>query len=199
MFSDCICVACPVSDKNLVDFVYILETFQLDMAVSGIFFRGGVAIGPHFETPRMIMSSALIEAYEIEHGVAQYPRIVFSENTIKRIKDATTRYDDSKSWMSGLGKTFQRHFTRDTDGTYFLNYFVDILAYDSSSIAEQIMYAYKKSIEEWIKNGITTGLTPSRKMKYEWLVNYHNTTLKKLFKTVISKEDLINPANIGLQ
>src|SRR5260370_26785242 len=88
MFSDCICSSSRFEPDNVFKFIYTIEALQMNLACSGVFVRGGIAIGRHFENPRMIVSEGLIDAYLLESKEAIVPRVVVSEATVLQIAQA---------------------------------------------------------------------------------------------------------------
>jgi len=92
LFSDCLCVAAPLSYKTYefyeqLNFFYkYLMGFQIGLMEKGFFIRGAVTIGSHYIDENMIFSGGLVEAYNLEKEKAKYPRIIISEKLIKEIK-----------------------------------------------------------------------------------------------------------------
>jgi len=123
MFSDCICSSSPFTPDNVFRFIYALEAIQMNLASNGVFIRGGIAIGKHFENERMIVSEGLIEAYLLESKQAVFPRIITSEDTFLRLADALTsagpdRWDDGPTSVT---RCIDRHLRKDRDGVRFLH------------------------------------------------------------------------------
>lgn len=56
LFSDCMCISCDYTIENLFYMVFELAFIQFIMARDGIFLRGALSRGNHFENDRMIFS-----------------------------------------------------------------------------------------------------------------------------------------------
>ena len=76
LFSDAIIISTEAKPDSLIRLVFTLEALQCKLISVGIFIRGGLAIGRHFQTPRTMVSEGLIAAYELESQVSRFPRIL---------------------------------------------------------------------------------------------------------------------------
>jgi hypothetical protein len=56
-----------------------IQLIQANLAITGTFLRGGVTRGPIYIDENLVFGPALVEAYELEHKVAKYPRVVVHE------------------------------------------------------------------------------------------------------------------------
>jgi hypothetical protein len=162
LFSDCICISCENSTGNLYNMLNELSYFQLSLAIEGIFIRGALTFGPHYENERIIFSEALINAYELEK-VAIYPRIIVSQSILDLIESMPE--NDRKGSKSFLMNS--------PDGVCCLDYFqhlyviweehgidvIDFLTDHRDSIVRQVeRYKHNARVLE----------------KYKWVAEYHN-------------------------
>lgn len=162
LFSDCICISCENSTDNLYNMLNELSYFQLSLAIEGIFIRGAVTFGPHFENERIIFSEALINAYELEK-VANYPRIIVSQSVLDLIESMP---ENSK-------KASKLFLMNSPDGVCCLDYFqhlygiweehgvdvIDFLIDHRNSIVRQVeRYKHNARVLQ----------------KYRWVAEYHN-------------------------
>jgi len=186
LFSDCILISCPVSPEHLVRLLFTLEFLQLRLVNSGVFIRGGLAIGTHFQTSRALVSSGLITAYELESKIAVFPRVAIHESFVNEISKLgaqpwvnpwrTKTYpfkfmaaNDRVRHHSGL------HIRVDaTDGIPYVHYLADLYSVDHGPVIRDYLLDHKHSILRWIKQGRSAGYTPGIRAKHEWLVEYHN-------------------------
>lgn len=61
-----------------------IQTYQLRLALQGLFIRGGICIGDIYMSNDIVYGTGLLEAHDIEEKVAVYPRTILSkklENT----------------------------------------------------------------------------------------------------------------------
>ena len=77
MFSDCICLSCDYSYKNLEAILYELSYMQLYFSFEGIFLRGALSADLHFENDLIIYSRGLVKSYKLEQ-IANFPRILIN-------------------------------------------------------------------------------------------------------------------------
>lgn len=78
-FSDCIAISdepTEIGSTNVAWRVALLSAWLLN---DGILCRGGIAIGRTLHDQTTILGEGLVRAYELESGIAIYPRIVLSE------------------------------------------------------------------------------------------------------------------------
>ncbi|MBV8369775.1 MAG: hypothetical protein JO036_12730 [Candidatus Eremiobacteraeota bacterium] len=184
MFSDCICVSSPFEPDNVVKFTYTIEALQMNLACCGVFVRGGIAIGRHFENPRMIVSEALIDAYLLENE-AMFPRIVASPATVTRLLDIL-QYAGPDHWGAGphgLVNAPTAHFRTDRDGKPFISYLMSLYRIDRSSIVDEYIMRHRDAVEAWLFEGHASSLPAHITTKHQWARNYHNDMMCDYFGT----------------
>lgn len=195
MFSDCICVSSPFESGKLFKFIYTLEAVQMNLACSGVFIRGAIAIGRHFESPRMILSEALIEAYLLESREAQFPRIIASEATAAQIVAGAKAASEPDLWddtASSLALNPDVHLRRDEDGQVFLSYLMSLRRIDRSAIILEYISRHKEAVTGWIRDGRARDVEHKVRAKHEWVRVYHNMMLRELFPGGYIDDDLID-------
>jgi hypothetical protein len=88
-FSDCIvCSARILGRNNFLPAAYIAiyaGRLALEMLARGILVRGAITVGKLYHQGQTVFGPALIEAYELESRVAQYPRIIVPHKVYGRI------------------------------------------------------------------------------------------------------------------
>ena len=185
MFSDCICSSSPFEPNNVFKFIYTLEAVQMNLVANGVFVRGGIAVGRHFESPRMILSEGLSEAYLLESSTAIFPRIVATEETVRVIAEAAAQATEPDNWDGGpmsLKEALSRHFRRDVDGTLFLSYLMSLHRIDRSAIVMEYIDSHKEAVQRWIADGRESGAPERVRLKHEWARNYHNVMIAEFFR-----------------
>jgi len=96
--------------RSLLDLAYI----QARLAEDGTLIRGATTIGDIYVNDRLIFGPALIRAYELERGVASYPRIILDSRVFDRLADS------AELRMPGVTdqvKSLSTVLARDNDGT----------------------------------------------------------------------------------
>lgn len=145
-FSDCIYVAIPYLDRKnksfidaLVILIVLLRTYQSTMFRGNFYVRGGISLGFHLESQRIVFSEGLINAYKLESEKAIYPRIILDDNVIKYIKDI---FDNEKERILNLG--IDKILLSDWDDTVFINPF----SWDSTQIKSlEMEKSFRKGIQ----------------------------------------------------
>lgn len=184
MFSDCICVSTTTSPEDLLKFMLTLESLQLTLANNGVFIRGAVTIGRHFQTPRLIFSEALITAYDLERKVAVFPRIVIDAPIV----EALSRIP-SGQWNNTWGSvrrdvehSVALHVRRNPgESVAYLHYLADLYSVDSGPLFRDYSHDHQRSIERWI-DFAGPSVPPGIRAKQRWLVDYHNSSMRELWR-----------------
>jgi hypothetical protein len=143
-----------------------LSFLQFYLSINGIFVRGALATGYHFENERMIFSEGLINAYELHKG-DYYPRILIDALLIKKISD------DSQSNM------MTPYVIMGPDGRYFLDY-LQRLEEDGSGDIDDLFEAHKDAILKELNANIGNYKIVE---KYRWLAEYHNHKFNEFYKS----------------
>ncbi len=172
MFSGCICVSCKKDTHDLQYLLTELSYVQLYFSTNGIFIRGGLSQGPHFENENMIYSKGLIRAYELERQ-ANYPRILIEDELAESLRNADHEF-----------------IMKSPDGRYFLDY-LDFL-YQEGMGQEEFLQFHKESIINQINQNLHNPIVLD---KYKWLSEYHNNKFREFF----SKDDYFEDPYIEIE
>ena len=177
LFSDCICLSCD--EHDLLTVLSELAWLQLNLSRWGIFVRGAIDEGLHFENERMIFSEGLINAFEVQKKDA-YPRILITDSIIDRVRNERTKYSKNE---------LDAYLIKAPDGLYFLDY----LQYIEEDIIfrshmEDFLTSHKNAIIEQTHANITNQRVVE---KYRWLADYHNFKLREFYNTEDYFEDYI--------
>jgi hypothetical protein len=139
---------------------------------AGLLVRGGVVSDLLIHRENMVYGPALKRAYDLEHATRE-PRIVLDDELARRWSVPVPVMDDGK-----VVHVYQE-WLRDSDGRYFLDYLQPLgarmLPVDPRHLEFELRGAY---------NAVTTAfsgkiLRQDVFMKYAWLAQYYNFTLKK--------------------
>lgn len=80
--SDGICVSCLPDYLGLM--LFELARFQLNFSTGlGVFLRGGVALGRHYQNDTVLFSEGMVTAYHLEQKTEQ-PRIAIADEVLRR-------------------------------------------------------------------------------------------------------------------
>jgi hypothetical protein len=188
--------------------IYQLLLAQARCLVShGIFVRGGVSHGPFYFEDDILLSPALVRAYELESKCAEYPPIVIPESTRETIiRDPTSSGYGSEEELN-LG-----YFAKDGrkrwrgEQLYFLDYvrvmvevehrgwlpqdhkdYLDAKKRRDYKTAEAIRYRRDLKDAAYFLEGHRMSLenayraTESEhiRKKYRWLMRYHNASFRR--------------------
>ena len=173
-FSDLIVISFLTSETSGV--YYAISNIQfllVELALLGIFCRGGIALGKLMHTDRILFGPALVDAHILESNVAHYPRIVLDESIIKiaglHSAPANT-YEDEIEYV-------KRHLGRDSDGLYYVDYFLSVLSNFNDPELDALGYFTKlrDSIAEVLKSPKT-----DIRAKFLWLREKYNASIAKI-------------------
>jgi hypothetical protein len=109
IFSDNVVVSIPVTDEvpnfGIINSLSQSITWFAAHALEKKFIiRGGIAKGPLYHNKNIVFGKALIDAYQLESGLANYPRVLVAPEVLNFIE-------------------YKGDFMSDFDGMIMLNYF----------------------------------------------------------------------------
>lgn len=170
LFSDCICVSCEDTFENMFYIIYELAFIQLYFSLEGIFLRGDLSKGNHFENDRMIFSKGLIKAYELEQA-AIYPRIIIDKDFIDQIKK-----DNDLYFPVYIGFMKQDFLIQSPDGQFFIDYLN--LLHEEGFDQIEFLQKHRKSIIDNVNKNLKNIKIID---KYRWIAEYHNYKFNEIF------------------
>lgn len=139
MFSDSIIISASLTCKADI-FVSLLLKTNVWLLERGYFVRGGVDYGNIYHKNEIVFGPAFVKAYELEK-LADYPRIILSENARKKLHHEKNGNTTSVS-MSHI------YFKKDCDGLYYVDYFLK----DDTDEYKKFIDDLKKNVDENILN-----------------------------------------------
>lgn len=167
IFSDTVVVAIPGQPSGGLAMLGLLALNLCALSVSGFFVRGAIVRGRHYDDGQILISPALIRAYDMERSEAFHPRVLVSDEV--RADFATYRATLGDGPANGSDLLWQ-----DTDGRWFVNYL------DWHSYFQKTEYAHAGlDLLQRHKAKLTWALQrwasePAVLAKYSWLASYHN-------------------------
>lgn len=108
-------VGYPIKDDGEEELNEILDNvseYQFNLALEGLFVRGGVSVGDFYINDDIVFGPALLYAHYVESNLACYPRIVLDDKTVNRLQRYIHNYDIAPQ---------QNKILIDSDGKWFLN------------------------------------------------------------------------------
>ncbi len=167
VFTDNIVVGWPIwddSESELGRAFMGFARYQLELALSGFFVRGGISIGEHYMDEETVFGPALIESYNLESKVAVYPRVILSELAKRRVQEHMRYYGIPANSPQHL------HILKDSDGQWFVNYLYVLLQSGENHLRSRLVQ-HKQIVEEKLEE-----YKDDSKLldKYGWVANYHN-------------------------
>jgi hypothetical protein len=142
-----------------------IARFQLLLALSGWFVRGGVAIGPLYFDDQVLFGPALAEAYELEQKVARDPRVVLSARVARLVTSHLDFYAEP------FFAPQNGYVLIDTDDTMFLNYLYEPIGSGEEDMTIDFLKRHRRIVERRLKENIAR---PQIWAKYRWVATYHN-------------------------
>ncbi|WP_107928757.1 hypothetical protein [Neisseria animaloris] len=169
-FSDnVLLVHTPFSDDLEFEFASImwsLREYQFQMALRGLFVRGGFTFGPLFLSEDTVYGKALLDAYKLESEIAINPKVVLSEE-VKSLVHEHIRY-----YANGDAPQKEAVLV-DADGSYFINYLAECFLDEDEErwLDAKSLMLHKEQIEIGLRKFNSKSQIFS---KYVWLAAYHN-------------------------
>jgi len=199
-FTDNVLISWPVREEGEIEYsslIYSASEFQLKLLLEGFFVRGGAVKGPIYVDEEFIFGPALIKAYQLESKKAKYPRIVLSEEVLKKVMDYSKHYGDKRK------SPFNFELLIDKDSEIFINYLELCLTgalLGHTEIQLRILTKHKELIERQLERYRYD--VPVLE-KYQWLANYHNFVLSQLIEGNLFDMDIehlhINEITLGYE
>jgi len=212
VFSDCVVVSLSLESQiaehigtfdSLLAELHHFGLCQMSCVCNGIFLRGGISIGDWFFEDNILISSALIEAYDLERSISVYPIITISKEAFSFFKKHPHRNYYSKD-TDPIKSLFRKYKTKSGKFFYCLDYFG--IGYDGAAdwYTNDDLERYRSERNEEIKGAILcesymknqkyyllghkSAILKSIKAfkdekvldKYLWLTKYHNNLVSEL-------------------
>jgi hypothetical protein len=164
---------------ELLDLSYI----QARLAEDGTLIRGATTVGDIYVDERLIFGPALIRAYELEHSVSSYPRIIVDSRVFERLADsAELRMPGVADQMKSLSTVL----ARDNDGTWFVDYLQATMHDLSPRPAAYVKFLRKhRDMVRQARDKFPELCSPAAKVG--WLTTYHNRTVTASQSGVLEK------------
>ena len=173
-FSDCIVFSFPVRQTNNLFFSLIPLIWLQAILVwqHNILLRGALTIGEIYHDENMVFGPAMVEAYELESKVAEFPRIILHDKIEADYEQwlAEVRATDDQERIYDLENEKNYTFkpkgllTKDNDGHYYVDYLEKFAGDNPENYVNFIAH-----IESFIEPYLKPDTAPSILKKYIWL------------------------------
>lgn len=170
-FTDNICIGFPIylredGEIELGEMLRRIGAYQLEMAISGYFVRGAIAIGDLYMDDLAVFGVPLIEAHECESQRAVDPRIVVAPSCRLLAIEHLGYYGNNE--YAPLNSDLKCG----SDGEWFVDYLEGlILEPEYGVVGAAELAKHKVAIEAKLAQFAER---PRIRSKYEWVAGYHN-------------------------
>lgn len=182
--------------------VNVVDLVRQSFLKKKLFLRGGISEGPNFIDQDIIISPALIKAWELEQD-AKMPRILISEETIARSTDGLAEDNLGQSYIQVAGYARRIHLEQiqsdfdgkkilksfnDSNGTYYIRTGLPItFSAGDAPVTESQKLAFQTEGELDLKNirELLLGMQPSCgdieiQCKYGYVIKKFNEWMAQL-------------------
>jgi hypothetical protein len=164
----------PTNRINVFQFLEHVAYFQGSLALLGIFVRGAVVVGEHFEDNQILFGPALIQAVYLEKKIAIWPRVVVAPDVVNLCNSCTLFPSQSNSDKDQLNHLLRR----DSGGITYLNYIRTYCVVCNST--EQSQQFLQKHHNHIIQKARASAEHMDVSTKYYWVATYHNDEVAQL-------------------
>lgn len=167
-----------------------LAIIQIRLIDEGVLLRGSLTVGNLYFAENLIFGDALIRGYYLESEIAVYPRIAVDPELIKMYRETPILRNDIHDYETDK-KYVEGYLRKDVDGVYYIDYaggFAD--DFDDEGDFARFLSRHKQMIES---NATAMTSLNSVGLKYNWLVEYHNSTVRRFNDPIegVSHEKLL--------
>lgn len=138
-----------ISLVNLISLIQFEALFQFEYTL-----RGGITIGELYIDDSIVWGTGLIDAYNIENTIANYPRVIIDSEVIKA-------YDNADETRINLYAIIKKDF----DGFWYVNFY---WAQPSLKLIPQLSI----SLQDMLRNNIYD--SDRVKQKINWIIRTFN-------------------------
>ncbi len=168
-FSDCTVLSEAATSRGLHYLLYTVTQFAVDLLANGFLCRGGIAKGLLHHSDNAVFGPAFLKAYDLEHNIADFPRIIVDQNT----------HQDFNQHPSPLG--LEEHLGHDLRHAEDGPVYVDIFSWFKfpKSPYERIE-VFRKDCRDNIQAKLDASIyVPAHYRKLQWLATVWNTIVER--------------------
>jgi len=169
-FSDSIVISCTdTSEEEVMETIITLFGILNKLVSMGVVCRGGIAVGLMHHEGATLFGPAMNRAYQLEHDIAIYPRIVLDKEVYKLAKLSDVHRPHPFVWCA------DNLLRKDADGYYYIDY----IGSPAGSAYKNDWKKYRTKIKKVIVEGLNY-TDPRTKQKYEWMREKFNASRTEL-------------------
>jgi hypothetical protein len=163
--------------------IELLTYLQREVFYSNFCIRGGLAYNDFYYSTNEIFGPALIEAYNIESKISEFPRITISRPLGDKIPDsinrATETSPEERNWQQETIIESLPIAKKDPITDY---YFIDYIGFDPEmgGDIDKNVHSFFNDHSNYIKNALAENEKEPVLRKYRWLKERHNAGIRKL-------------------
>lgn len=182
-FSDFVVLSTADTNEGLVCLLFVCWHIAADWLRQGFFCRGGIAHGKLLHkvdnsvAPR-VFGPAFIEAYELEHSVADFPRVVASGKVRESVEALLKIPLDTTSSTSPLNDLVKHLSHRCDDGPTCINIFWHLKTEKEGALTLKRETDAQLFSEHISRRRQSSQDRPHYFRKAQWLVNQFNSAIK---------------------
>jgi hypothetical protein len=174
MFSDSVSMSIPARRSDPFQFLLHIACFQANLGLHGIFVRGAVVLGDHFEDERILFGPALVQAVDLEKTIALWPRVVIHPVLVKLCNNKETLEKRNNVQIDQTESLLQQ----DSAGITYLNY---ISFFYFKNEAEEVAVQFLRRHGQHIVKAAEANMNNFWVLhKYYWLATYYNGEVTRL-------------------
>lgn len=121
-FSDCYLISDEVGFEFSV--VFKVQRLCFHLLSKGILSRGGITSGSLYHNGPIVLGQGMIDAYELEHTAAVYPRVLVADDLARQVRDSEVQRQAIV--RKSIGIEAPTMVDRDVDGCWFVQPFLAI-------------------------------------------------------------------------
>lgn len=172
MFSDSVAISTRDTDAfGAQGIVHLVSLVAATFPEYGLFVRGAIVRGHHYEMGPAMFSPALVAAVKLEEDLAVFPRVVAASDVVRDVASRAREIDDDPP---------RRHYManvlwEDVDGIHFVNYlhrfnYAPLASHEEPYVLESL----RRHRHYILLNSGRYTDRPRILAKYRWLATYHN-------------------------
>ncbi|EKO34195.1 hypothetical protein [Leptospira santarosai] len=160
-----------------------LAKIQRELPSHNFLIRGAVTYGQIYIENEIIFGPALVNAYQLECNVADYPRIILDKNLgeelFQMVQEITEIEPENREIPSASIFSAFQFLKKDSnkDDYYYINYpNYSVEDFEYNLVSEEIFFQEHRDL---IVSVLRTEVNQKIIRKYEWLKNFHNNAYRK--------------------
>ena len=174
--SDAICLSAANRAAGLVHLFWSLQYFGMSLLRKGYFARGAVVKGRMYHDDKMAFGDALVRAFNLEHTIARYPRIMLTREVALDVE----KYAAEDAMAEHLGNTV----SKGDDGPHYFHLLRALMILQLETIDQDmrrtLVRRFNKLADLIQLRFEEAADNPSHFEKVRWFADYWNDSISTL-------------------